>query len=443
MTDIFSKAAMGAYRLAGSLAYPVVGPYVGYRVSKGKEDPLRRRERYGYASVARPQNGSVVWMHAASVGESMAVAPLAEAIAADGIHVLMTTGTTTSATMVAERLSGIVIHQYVPIDMQKCIRRFLDHWRPDLCIVAESEIWPTTMAELGRRQVPQVLVNARLSDKSFKGWKAAPRLAESLFERFAHVVAQSEVDGERFHVLGAHGVTVAGNLKADVDPPADPGDALAEIGGALADRPRWAALSTHPGEEALVAEAHRALVRQHPGLLTILVPRHVDRGDAIEAELFKAGLSVARRSRGDRPDRGTDVLLGDTMGEMGLYLRLAGIAFLGKSITGEGGQNPLEAAMLDTAILSGRYVQNFRDPYLRLLKNGAARIVLDCDGMIDQVDRLLREPDLRARMADAGARTVQEMRGALPRTLQALQPFLHPLRMSIGLERRGKPAWQP
>ena len=443
MTDLFSRAALGVYRLAGSLAYPVVGPYVGYRVSKGKEDPLRRRERYGYASVSRPENGPVVWLHAASVGESMAVAPLAEAIAADGIHVLMTTGTTTSAAMVAERLGGVVIHQYVPIDMQKCIRRFLDHWRPDLCIVAESEIWPTTMVELGRRQVPQVLVNARLSDRSFKGWKAAPRLAEALFERFAHVVAQSEVDGERFHVLGAHGVTVAGNLKADVDPPADPGSALDEIGGAVAGRPRWAALSTHAGEETLVAEAHRNLSPRHPGLLTILVPRHVDRGDAIEAELFKAGLSVARRSRGERPDHSTDVLLGDTMGEMGLYLRLADIAFLGKSIVGEGGQNPLEAAMLDTAILSGRFVQNFRDPYLRLLKNGAARIVLDGDALADQVDRLLREPDLRARMANAGARTVEEMRGALPRTLQALQPFLHPLRMSIGLERRGKPAWQP
>ena len=184
MTDIFSRAALGAYRLAGSLAYPVVGPYVGYRVSKGKEDPRRRRERYGYASAERPQHGSLVWLHAASVGESMAVAPLAEAIAADGIAVLMTTGTITSAAIVAERLDGVVIHQYVPIDMLKCVRRFLDHWRPDLSIVAESEIWPMTMVELQRRQVPQVLVNARLSDKSFKGWKSAPQIAESLFERF-------------------------------------------------------------------------------------------------------------------------------------------------------------------------------------------------------------------------------------------------------------------
>ncbi|MEX6506149.1 lipid IV(A) 3-deoxy-D-manno-octulosonic acid transferase [Jiella sp. M17.18] len=435
-----TRLALAAYGLAGVLAYPMIGPYVGYRVSRGKEDRRRRRERYGYAGMARPQDGPLVWLHAASVGESAAVAPLARRIAADGVTVLMTTGTTTSADLVAERLSDSVIHQYVPLDLKPCIARFLNHWRPDVAIVAESEIWPMTMVELRRRRIPQVLVNARLSDRSFQRWKNAPRLAETLFEGLAHVVAQSEIDAERFHLLGAHAVSVAGNLKADAGPlPADAA-ALTELADALGDRPRWAALSTHAGEEAIVGAAHRALSPHHPGLCTIVVPRHPTRADEIEKTLFGMGLKVARRSRGEVPEPGTDIFLGDTMGEMGLYLRLTEIAFLGKSIAAEGGQNPLEAAMLATVILSGRYVQNFRDAYQRLLRNGGARLVRDGDGLTAAVDQLLQEPATRLKMARAASGTVEEMRGALERSLQALHPFLHPLKLSVNLEKQGRGA---
>lgn len=439
MSDFLARAALASYRAAGTLVYPLLGPYVGYRTSRGKEDPLRRCERYGHASVERPA-GPLVWVHAASVGESAAVTPLVRAIAADGISVLMTTGTMTSATLVAERLGDCVIHQYVPLDLGPSIHRFLDHWSPDVAIVAESEIWPTTLMELNRRRIPQVLVNARLSDRSFKRWKSAPWLAEALMETLAHVVAQSDVDGERFHLLGARAVSVAGNLKADTAPPPSPGAALDEMIAALGERPRWAALSTHAGEETLAGEVHRKLAASHPGLLTIVVPRHTTRGDEIEAELTGAGLKVARRSRGDLPDAETDILLGDTMGEMGLYLRLTDIAFLGKSVTGEGGQNPLEAAMLGTAILSGRYVQNFRDAYQRLLKNGGAKIVRDGDTLAACLVQILDDPAALARMKRASATTVEEMRGALPRTMQALQPFLHPLKLSVGLDRCNRPA---
>lgn len=440
MSDALARTALAAYRLAGSLAYPMLGPYVSYRISRGKEDPARRRERYGYASIERPDNGPLLWMHAASVGESAAVAPLVREISGYGINVVMTTGTMTSAHFVQEQLADCAIHQYVPLDMKPTLARFLDHWRPDVAIVAESEIWPMTMLELGRRRIPQILVNARLSDRSFKRWKSAPWLAEALLENLAHVIAQSDVDGERFRLLGARAVTVAGNLKADVGPPSCSEQALAELQWVLGSRPRWAALSTHPGEEELAGDVHRSLAERHPGLLTIIVPRHVDRGDEIEQALLKQGLKVARRSRSEQPDDATDILLGDTMGEMGLYLRLTDIAFLGKSMTGQGGQNPLEAAMLGTAILSGRYVQNFRDAYQRLLNNGGARIVRDGEMLATCVDQLLREPARLAGMAEAAAVTVEEMRGALPRTLQALQPFLHPLKLSISLARRCRPA---
>jgi 3-deoxy-D-manno-octulosonic-acid transferase len=442
VSEPLARAALAAYRFAGALAYPLLGPYVGYRVSRGKEDAGRRRERYGYASVERPESNPMVWVHAASVGESVAVAPLVRAIAEDGINVVVTTGTMTSARIVDERLGDCAVHQYVPLDLKPSVGRFLDHWRPDLAIVAESEIWPMTLLELGRRRIPQVLVNARLSDRSFRRWKSAPWLAEALLEKLAHVVAQSEVDGERFRLLGAHAVTIAGNLKADSAPPPFVPEELAGLEQALGSRPRWAALSTHAGEEAVVAAAHQRIARRHEGLLTILVPRHAERGDAVEKLLVEAGLVVARRSRGEVPDQNTDVFLGDTTGEMGLYLRLTDIAFLGKSLAGEGGQNPLEAAMLDTAVLSGRYVQNFRDSYQRLLKNGGARIVRDGDALAAHVEQLLDEPKARRRMALAAGETVEEMQGALPRTMQALQPFLHPLKLSIGLEQRGQAAWR-
>lgn len=439
MSDGWARAALTAYRLTGALAYPLLGPYVGWRASRGKEERSRRRERYGYAGAPRPANGPLVWMHAASVGESAAVAPLVQRIAAGNISVVMTTGTVTSAAFVRERLGATVMHQYVPLDLKPSISRFLDHWRPDVAIVAESEIWPMTMLELGRRRIPQILVNARLSDRSFRRWKAAPSLAEALLENLSQVVAQSDVDGERFHILGARAVTVAGNLKADTDPPPHDPAALDEVRGAVAGRPVWAAVSTHAGEEDLAAAVHLALKTGRPGLLTVIVPRHVERADAIEKMLTAQGLTVARRSRGELPGPATDIFLGDTMGEMGLYLRLTEVAFIGKSLAGQGGQNPLEAAMLGTAILAGRYVQNFRDVYQRLLKNGGARLVRDAEALTQAVDQLLSQAEPRQRMIAAAGETVGEMRGALLRTMQALDPFLHPLMMAMSLDGKDRP----
>lgn len=442
MSHGVARAALTAYRIAGAIAYPLLGPYVGWRAAHGKEETGRRRERYGFAGVARPV-GPLVWIHAASVGESSAVAPLVRQIAAQNIHIVMTTGTVTSAAMVRDRLAGIVIHQYVPLDLKPSVARFLDHWRPDVAIVAESEIWPMTMLELGRRRIPQILVNARLSDRSFRRWKAAPALAEALLENLSHVVAQSEIDGERYHLLGARTVTVAGNLKADTSPPPHDPLTLRLFRDAIRARPVWAAVSTHPGEEDIAAAVHLALKPLHPRLLTVIVPRHAERADALEKSLAARGLKVVRRSAGVMPGPDTDILLGDSMGEMGLYLRLSEIAFVGRSLSAEGGQNPLEAAMLGTAILSGRFVQNFRDTYQRLLKNGGARLVQDEDMLRDLVGQLLNQPDLRQRMMMAADATVGEMQGGLARTMQALDPFLNPLRLAMGLDGHGDRAGLP
>ncbi|BDA82829.1 3-deoxy-D-manno-octulosonic acid transferase [Aureimonas sp. SA4125] len=442
MSHGVARAALTAYRLAGALAYPLLGPYVGWRAAHGKEEAGRRRERYGFAGVARPA-GPLVWIHAASVGESSAVAPLVRQIAAQNIQIVMTTGTVTSAALVRDRLSGVVIHQYVPLDLRPSVSRFLDHWSPDVAIVAESEIWPMTMLELGRRRIPQVLVNARLSDRSFRRWKAAPALAEALLENLSHVVAQSEIDGERYHLLGARTVTVAGNLKADTSPPPHDPATLRLFADAIGARPVWAAISTHPGEEDIAASVHASLKPLHPGLLTVIVPRHAERAETLEKSFAAKGFKVVRRSSGIMPGPETDILLGDTMGEMGLYLRLSEIAFVGRSLAAEGGQNPLEAAMLGTAILSGRFVQNFRDTYQRLLKNGGARLVQDEATLRDHVGQLLGQPELRQRMITAAAATVGEMQGGLARTIQALDPFLHPLKLAMGLDGHGERTGAP
>lgn len=437
MSDRWARGVLTAYRMAGSLTYPLVGCYVGWRAARGKEDKARRRERYGITTAERPEGGPLIWVHAASIGESVAVTPLIREIAGEGFRIVMTTGTVTSATLVEQRLSDVVIHQYVPLDLKPSVGRFLDHWRPDLAIVAESEIWPMTLMELSQRRIPQVLVNARLSDRSFKRWRGVPALAEALFENLSLIVAQSDVDGERFNMLGVRNVTVAGNLKADTPPPPLPDrEAALALAQTIGRRPTFAAISTHPGEESLIADVHRRLAEDRPRLLTIIVPRHVERSADIARELTAKGLRVARRSEGELPDPTTDVYLGDTIGEMGLYLRLTEVAFIGKSLAGEGGQNPLEAAMLGTAILSGRYVQNFRDIYQRLLNNGGARLVKDADQLVAEVDALLGDAEARAAMIRSGKASVQEMRGALSRTMQALEPFLHPLRLALNFERR-------
>lgn len=433
MSERWARTILTAYRWMGAAAYPAIGAYVAFRASRGKEDHARRRERYGKASVPRP-HGPLVWVHAASVGETTAIIPLIERIAGMGIHVVLTTGTVTSAKLVEERLGAQVIHQYVPLDLRPAVNRFLNHWHPDLAVICESEIWPMTILQLGARRVPQVLVNGRLSDRSFAAWTKRASLAEALLENLALVVAQSEVDGERFRALGARPVVVSGNLKVDtIAPPADE-QLVAALRKQIGRRKTWAAISTHEGEEEIAGEVHEMLKTRHKELLTIIVPRHPNRADALEAMLTARGLSVARRSRNDAITPETNIFLGDSIGEMGLYLRLTEITFVGKSLTGEGGQNPLEPAMLGTAILSGRNVQNFRDSYQRLLKNGGARLVRDRDMLAGAINFLFNNEAKRREMIDAASRTVGDMRGALERTLVALEPFIQPLMVQAQLQ---------
>ncbi len=435
MSDIWAHTTLRLYRGFGSILYPFTGPFLRARARRGKEDHTRRGERYGYASWPRPP-GPLVWLHAASVGESLAIMPLIKRMESFGISLVLTTGTVTSANIAQDRISERTIHQYVPMDMKRAVGRFLDHWQPDLAIFAESEIWPTTIQELAKRNIPQNLVNARMSDRSNKRWSRRTALAQAVFGNLSQVLAQSETDAERFTRLGAPRVQAVGNLKIDVGTPQIDPATYHAFKSMIGNRPTWIAASTHEGEEESVAQVHCMLTEHLPDLLTIIVPRHPDRVDDILHSLSKFQVEIATRSSGDIISPSTGVYVGDSIGEMGLYFGLAEVAFMGKSLKSQGGQNPIEPVMSHAAILSGPYVQNFRDTYQALLESGGARLVKDENMLAGHVLHLLRNPhDLHA-MQTAARNTVYQMTGALERTIAALDPYIMPLRVQAGLDKR-------
>lgn len=433
MSSLWTKMMLSAYRRLGSVIYPFMGPFLALRAKKGKEDRERRYERYGYASDDRP-NGPVIWLHAASVGESMAILALIDRIQDLGISTIMTTGTVTSAQVVKDRLPKTTMHQFVPLDLKPAVVRFLDHWKPDLAIFTESEIWPTTIEEMAKRNIPQVLINARMSDRSFKRWTNAPKFAEVLFDKFSHVIAQSKIDAERFKHLGARPVSMSGNLKVDTKSlPVDKAE-LERLRKEIDNRPVWVAASTHKGEEEILLDVHAKLKKEFPNILTIIVPRHPERGDEVEELAVGSGLVVARRGRKENIRSVSDIYLGDTIGEMGLFLRLAAVTFMGRSLASSGGQNPLEPAAIGTAILSGQNVGNFRDTYKSLLDRGGVRLVRDADMLASNIAFLLKTPKERDKMIAAAEATVVELKGALEKTFSILDSYIFPLTVKSKLE---------
>ncbi len=430
--------ANNGYRLGGVLGYPLLWAILQYRKHKGKEERGRIGERFGRSGRIRP-DGPLVWVHAASVGETLAVTQLIEEIRGCGLSILLTTGTVTSARLAAERFGDDVIHQYVPIDAIPAVSRFLDYWRPDLAVNVETEVWPVTIGELARRKIAQIIVNGRISDRSFERWMHRRELARSLFSRFSLVMAQTDLDAERFSDLGALHVTVTGNLKVDRDAPPADDHLVRTLREAIGERPVWAAISTFDGEEKIAADVHVALRGKHRGLLTVIVPRHPDRGDVLAGLFAAKGLNVCRRSLGEIPVEETDILLGDTMGDMGLYLRLTEIAFVGRSLVAKGGQNPLEPAMLGAAVITGPYIDNFRDTYRQLRQRGAVRTVEGPEALMQSVDFLLSDRDARGLMISAGYAGVRDMRGALIKTMKGMERFLAPLRLEARFFARPRP----
>ncbi len=419
---------LALYRGLTAAAGPLIGLYLRRRRSAGKEDPARFAERLGHAGRPRPA-GPLVWVHAASVGEATSAVPLIGRVLdrRGDANVLMTTGTVTSARLMADRLPERAVHQYAPVDRPDAVRRFLDHWRPDLALWIESEFWPNLLGDTQARGVPCVLVNARMSDASFARWRRIPGLIAPLLAGFDLCLSQDARQAERLRSLGAVAVATVGNLKsAAAVLPADDA-ALEALDRATAARPVVVAASTHPGEEAIVAAAHRALKSGHRGLLTIIVPRHPARGDAIAAELRAAGLAVAVRSRDDPIEADTDIYLADTVGELGVFYRVAEVAFVGGSLVPHGGQNPLEPARLDCAVVHGPHMFNFAAVAAAFAASGAAAVVRDADGLAGAVAALLDDAALRGERC-ALARAVAEAEAeALDRVAAEIAPYVDAL----------------
>jgi 3-deoxy-D-manno-octulosonic-acid transferase len=419
------------YQRLSAAAAPLAPALIKRRLKQGKEDPARVGERRGVSADVRPR-GPLVWIHGASVGEVLAAAALIERVRALNIRILLTSGTVTSASIVAKRFPADIIHQYVPFDSPRYVARFLDHWRPSLALFIESDLWPNLILSSAARHLPMVLINGRMSHRSFPRWRRIAGTISALLGRFDVCLAQSQVDADRFAALGGRNVVTTGNLKLDVPaPPADPAR-LERLMGVTRGRPIVVAASTHPGEEELFLEAHRRLAAIFPSLLSVIVPRHPDRGQTIARATAASGLHVALRSREQLPIATTDIYVADTMGELGLFYRLAPIVFMGGSLIPHGGQNPIEAIKLGASIVHGPHVFNFADVYAALDSAGGARLAATPEVLVKQVGQLLADPAARNLSMAAAERVVAQLGGALDRTFAAIEPYLLQLRLEMG-----------
>ena len=419
------------YRLLWAVGRPIVPLAFWMRMRRGKEDRVRLPERRGQAGFQRP-DGPLVWLHAASVGELVCVIPLIERIWALKMAVLVTSGTVTAAQLAAQRLPRGVIHQFSPVDSPHYVRRFLTHWKPDLALLVESDLWPNLILESAERGIPLILVNGRLSQRSFRRWRRVPQTIAPLLQRFDLCLARNAADARAFGELGAPRVVTTGNLKFDVPaPPANP-DKLRMLRAAIAGRPVLGAASTHPGEDDAVIAAHRMLRMRIPRLLTLIAPRHPERGPGIAEIANVGGLRAVLRSQGQFPNETTDVYVCDTIGELGLFYSLTPIVFIGGSLVKHGGQNPIEPAKLGAALLHGPHVGNFADVYKALDAGHGAVQVEDAHMLALRAHAWLQDETARARAAESAHETVEGLGGALEKTLQALEPYLMQLRLGQG-----------
>lgn len=375
-------------RLYAGVAYaaaPWLRRMLKKRVQKGKEIAERLPEREGIAVLPRPA-GRLVWVHTASVGEMMSVLPVIELLARH-CAVLLTTGTVTSAQLAAQRLPPGVMHQFIPLDVPGWVARFLDHWRPDRAVLLESELWPNLLQACDKRQIPRFLLNARLSARSARNWRRVPGMARQLLQGFAAITAQSAEDAARFHALGARRVLAWGNLKFSTNQlPYVPAELSALQ--ALIPGPVWLAASTHSGEEDIIFAAHQALLSAFPELITILVPRHPERG----AEVAALCAFAPRRALAQKPVAGR-VYIADTLGELGLFYRAAPFAFVGKSLLAGGGHNIIEPAKLAKPVICGPYMENFTEASECLRQARALTQVSSTDELVAAVHAWLINPD--------------------------------------------------
>ena len=409
------------YRIFIFLATPFILILLWYRRHKGKEDPVRHAERLGRKLPPRPK-GQLIWMHGASVGECLSMMPLINRILEKNpkCHIMVTSGTVTSAGLMQKRLPDRAFHVYVPVDMTGPCRRFVRHFRPDTVLWFESEFWPNLLSEIHRAKVPLVLLNGRISDRSFRRWQRFLWVIRPVLGLFTLVFGQTEEDARRLRVLGAPDAACVGNIKCAAPPAPYDEQVLADLLKKIGDRPCWVGGSTHPDEEAQMADVHKHLLEQFPDLLTISAPRHPERRDEIRAAFEKRGLRVAVRSTGDTITSQTQVYLADTLGEMGLIYRLAPIVFVGGSLIPFGGQNMLEPMRLGRVVMIGPHAFNFRAIVASSKENGALIEVADKDVLANNLAFYLARPEHRTAIARRAEETACAEMAVLDRLWQAL-----------------------
>ncbi len=393
-------ATLFLYRILTVLLSPVIGILLAVRWLRGKEDKNRFGERLGRFTRERP-TGRLVWMHGASVGECLSMLPLVKKLLDENkdLSVMVTSGTVTSADLMAKRLPKGAFHHYIPVDFPWATKRFVQHWKPDLVLWFESDFWPNMLSSVQKAGTPLVLLNGRISDKSFARWQKASGTIGAIQNLFTMSFGQTKEDARRLKVLGAKDVVSVGNLKfAATYPPFDFKE-LKAMKKTIGQRPCWCMASTHYNEEEMGVRVHKTIVKEYKGLLTILAPRHPNRADEIEKMCIKNGLTVARRSRGESITSKVDIYLSDTIGEMGLIYQLSPYVFVGGSLIPFGGQNMLEPMRLHRAVMIGPHAFNFREIVAQAKKDKALKEVSGEKALTKQLLSFLMKPADAEKMA--------------------------------------------
>lgn len=411
------------YRGLTGLLAPVAYRITARKLRQHGVDEARIAERQGYATRPRP-DGTLIWFHAASVGESLSVLTLIGRLGVRLPHAsfLITSGTATSADLIARRLPPRTCHQFAALDTPAAVRRFLEHWVPQAGVFVESELWPNILMQARARGTKLALLNARLSAKSVQGWQRWPDTARQVLSGFSVMLTQNRQSADNLVAMGADPARVRPgvNLKATSDPLPVDEETLLMLRAALNGRPIWVASSTHPGEEEVVAEAHRKLLSAHPSLLLLLVPRHPERGEAVASLLAEAGLRTARRSTGGTLTNDTQVYLADTLGETGTWYALSPIVFLGGSLLPIGGHNPFEPAQAGAAVLTGPNVANFSETFAPLVSLGGAIETPDANALALAVGQWLEHADTLETARKAAGRFAETQQAALADVIDTL-----------------------
>ncbi len=384
------------YNTLITILYPlVIKGYINKRKENGKEDVKRFNERVGRPVLARPE-GKLIWLHGASVGESVSMLPLIQKIidTYPDVHVMVTTGTVTSADVMSKRLPERAFHQFIPIDNPIFTTRFVKYWHPDVALWFESEFWPAMLSSIRRKNIPLILINGRISNKSFKRWQQFDFVSKELLSCFTLCLGQSEEDAYRLRVLGAKNSICLGNLKyAGLPLPIDE-DKKQEIVQQINNRPLWLISATHDDEEVRLAKVHKKLQESFPDLLAIIAPRHPNRGAEIQKQLNDMGFKTSLRSSDEKITDKTDIYIANTIGEMGLWYDIANIVFIGGSLIPHGGQNFMEPSRTRDAVIVGPYMHNFTDAVNRAKKADAIMQISDTEELTELVLQLLQNKEL-------------------------------------------------